>query len=227
MSKLACNYCGSSDAGHQYDDGYYCFSCKHKTFNDDRKTLKIKEIKNIGLTKLPTLVAIASRKNSMLEKYNVKAPQDGSVLEDAQSSLYFKTMQYNVWHKRTTDKKCSFIGAKDSTEPCMFHLANPLGGGKTIVIVEDPISALKVVQSITYDVVALFGTHLSTINKCWLAMNFYSVYIWLDADKPGKIATMKIRRQLRDVFPNLKVIYHNEPKLCSEAEIILQFEKAL
>lgn len=227
MSKLSCNYCGSSDAGHQYEDGYFCFSCKHKTFNEDRKKLGIKKVSTKKLVGLDTHdLQVATKSNPMLLKAGINIHDNNQVLEDLERSLYFSTVQHSVWHKRTIDKKCSFIGQKDPTKPCLFYLEGSANAG-TVVLVEDPISALKVSQAANHQVCALFGTHLSTVNKCWVAMNFYKVILWLDADKPGKIASLKIARQLRDIFPDIKVIYHQEPKLCSEDEISEQLKRLL
>jgi len=96
-----------------------------------------------------------------------------------------------------------------------------IGKGKSLFIVEDPISALRINVSCDHHVMALLGTHFGDVATGELikAVSWYgieNIVIWFDDDNAGKEASFKVFRRVSKLFlsPRTKVETYTylEPK---------------
>lgn len=96
-----------------------------------------------------------------------------------------------------------------------------------LIIVEDPLSAMRLHEETFVTSVALLGTHLnahalSQIIHYVKQEDVKHITIWMDADIPGKVAGVKIHKELRSLFGkdvNILVSAQPEPKLIEHLKV--------
>ena len=200
LRHVACEHCGSSDAGAEYDDGhFYCFNCHHTEHETDACDLSVKQ------------QAVAPRKQQMLDiKGTVKAIPDRGitlqtcekygVTQDAQNHFYPYTddtgtvVAYKT--RRVAEKSFSISGS--------FHNARLFGqglfhsGGKYITIYEGELDALAGYQltGSQWPSVSIRNGAQAALKDCkaqyeWLN-TFENIVICFDADEPGKKASKEV-----------------------------------
>lgn len=96
---------------------------------------------------------------------------------------------------------------------------------KTLVIVEDIVSAIKV--SRYYGALPLFGSHLTAnmVDKIAKSKQIDRVVVWLDDDKIMRSRVYS--RKLTMVLPTISVWTELDPKDYSDEEIVEEIENAL
>ena len=88
-----------------------------------------------------------------------------------------------------------------------------------LVLTEDVFSAIRVTEATGIFAVAMLGTYLKKEVAELLRLNRdKEIIIWLDKDKPGMEASIKIKKALTGY--NTKIIIEEEAKKLSEEEII-------
>ncbi len=213
LRHVACEHCGSSDAGAEYDDGhFYCFNCHHTEHESDADDLSVKQ------------QAVAPRKQIMLEiKGQIKSIPDRGitlqtcekygVTQDAEHHYYPYTdaggnrTAFKV--RRTTDKTFSIKGDfKDATlfGQQLFH-----AGGKYITLYEGELDALAGYQltGSQWPSVSIRNGAQAALKDCksqyeWLN-TFESIVICFDADEPGK----KAAKEVAELFgQKAKIVKH-------------------
>jgi len=99
---------------------------------------------------------------------------------------------------------------------------NYLKSNSKIVIVEDCISALKVAQNALCCTIALLGIQMPLEIKSFVRSqnmaNERHIFIWLDKDSAGIKGALKLKKEL-DIFSQVHILNHREPKLCLAREI--------
>jgi hypothetical protein len=96
-----------------------------------------------------------------------------------------------------------------------------------LVIVEDPVSAIKVSHRTKMDALPLFG---STFSRDWIHMvsvtHYKNLYVWLDNDKAKE--GLKLCLSLRNLFKTHWIVSKEDPKYYSSEAIdgFLQMEVA-
>lgn len=229
MASLPCEFCGSSDAVEEYEDGKFCFSC-HKQFNRSRlkltdNTKKQKKPKNIQLIPITDFWINWLKSKGI----NDETINTFNLLYDelSQSIAYPIKTQDKIagYQLRDINKKIKTVKYVDDDSPFLFSAE--MADSMVIVVVEDAVSAMRVWQETGLNAVALMGTNLSTPNKLYLLNKYKRIVIWLDGDLPGYKAAIKIRNDL-DGFCETRLIYSSsDPKDLKGHEIRAFFGKVL
>ena len=200
LRHVACEHCGSSDAGAEYDDGhFYCFNCHHTEHETDACDLSVKQ------------QAVQPRKNMMLDiKGTVKAIPDRGI--NLQTCEKYGVKQDNEQHfypytddaggvvaakvRRVADKTFSILGTfKDARlfGQQLFH-----AGGKYVTIYEGELDALAGYQltGSQWPSVSIRNGAQAALKDCkaqyeWLN-TFENIVICFDGDEPGKKASKEV-----------------------------------
>lgn len=213
LRHVACEHCGSSDAGAEYDDGhFYCFNCHHTEHESDADDLSVKQ------------QAVAPRKQTMLEiKGQIKSiPDRGITLQTCEK---YGVKQDNEQHfypytddaggvvaakvRRVADKTFSILGSfKDARlfGQQLFH-----AGGKYLTIYEGELDALAGYQltGSQWPSVSIRNGAQAALKDCkaqyeWLN-TFENIVICFDADEPGK----KAAKEVAELFgQKAKIVKH-------------------
>lgn len=202
-----CPDCGSRDNVAVYDDGKYCFGCgwyqskgKIESFVHKKEQLTLKGVDKTKTVLLPSDIKfdIPLIPRAWLRKYGIterEIKENRFCWSDRQKYLIFPV--YNsvgdlvFWQarvfkqmnlpegtvKRPDPPKYITIGQKDD----YFHIIGEKEELKTLVLVEDMLSAIKV--SRVAPSMPLFGSTLSDERAMRLSQRYQQVILWLDKDK--------------------------------------------
>lgn len=217
--------CGSSDAFHEYADGYYCFSCG-KSKKKERMIASIiqdecdqisrhpRRLPSDYTRKLPeTALAYLAQygiDQHLIDYYRIGySPKLHRIIFPitfGQSRVIKygkKHISVDYWHGRanyTTDLK--WLAPTGPKFPKLYTAIKGRTEPRTLVIVEDPISAMKL-SALRVDALALFTCKIG-----WASLyehvidhatryNIERILIWLDNDnKIVKDSATNIKRQL-------------------------------
>lgn len=243
-----CPSCGSDHKGKPfavYEDGYHCFSCgksKRSIRNFTTKALKCSEgVELPELTRNPSLFSLNTLKwlrsyhmtDDLIYKYCIAEAVDNSlimpVIKDRSVVMYQRRWFGEVRRIMTYGNKQPFI-------------ASSVDGSKTIAIVEDFISAIRVGE--TVDCYCMFGTAVPYDRLVEIIKTYDTIIIWADGDLPGQLAAhglvktieklIKVENRRRAFACNFNKIVINvltdlDPKCYTNTEIktILQTSGAL
>jgi hypothetical protein len=189
MSSQPCKNCGSSDAVEPYDNGDYCFSCHTKSSNQKRLTLENdqatqknpKEIKLTNIIPDKFLSWLYSRglTKETVDHFQLQYDElSGSIAYPVKPGS--KLVGYQL---RDLNKNIKIVKYVSPVEPFYFlALRNNL---PTVVIVEDPISAMRLWQDGQVNAIALLGTNLKTENKLQIVAEYTKIIVWMDGDIAG------------------------------------------
>lgn len=193
MAGLPCSNCNSSDAVEAYDNGDFCFSC-HKLI----KPRRLKSAWRKKQQKTPTKVALTALppfwKNWLAEKnINEKTIEKFNLQYDKLS----KSLAYPVkisgkvigYQLRDAAKK---IRTVRMIEDFPFLFEAKTNNSNFVVLVEDPISAMRIWQDSNFNAIALLGTNLTSATKLYILKNYLNVIVWMDGDIAGYSAARKI-----------------------------------
>jgi hypothetical protein len=235
-----CKDCGSSDARGVYKDGSeHCFSCGKHQFPENKsleslekqgnsKSQDVYFSKNVELP-IDFSENIPKEPLMWLEKYGI-TKQDIFINSIGWSeSLGMLIFPYfddedNVffWQGRYFPAKKPKVFTCGLTSDIVF--TNYDSNERAVVIVEDPVSAIKVGKQISC--LPLFGSHLSLNKARQLAKNFEYLIMWLDSDKL-KTSQLTVD-QFSSLFKSVTLIYtEKDPKECTHKEIDLKLSEAL
>jgi hypothetical protein len=95
-------------------------------------------------------------------------------------------------------------------------VSNNVGEGSKLVVVEDPVSALRVGQFV--DAMPLLGSHLATARLLAVSKMYESLVFWLDSDKYKEARAMEQRTKY--MGRSARTIYTDEdPKAYTDQEL--------
>lgn len=193
-SSASCPHCGDNHKGKPfalYEDGYHCFSCG--TSKRAIRNFRIKPLETSGditlpeLTLNPSMFSLPILKwlrsyhvtDDLIYKYSIGDAQ-GSVITPVLNADDVVVMYQRRWFE---PRRIMTYGAK---QPFVASA----GECKTVVIVEDFISAIRVGE--TVDGYCMFGTAVPYLSLVELIKRYDEIIIWADGDKPGQKAASKL-----------------------------------
>ncbi len=218
-----CPHCGSSDARGEYADNYYCFSCGKYDKKSDTASLRerIKErtkqhvANGIGL--IDTVKEIPRTAMQWLLKYNITPAEikqygiawcmNRQLLVLIQNTGYWQARNFGFGNMKYMSQ---------GMKPLEIY-----GEGKTIVAVEDVLSAIKIARCRGEGICAtpLLGSSMSKQVVAQLSKQYDTVHIWLDRDKAKQ--SIRIRNNLREAGVTSKAIISAlDPKEYNKEEIL-------
>lgn len=212
---IAMSHCPHCDGGHkspcyaEYVDGYKCFSCGvAKSYNSYRMAVMGRTRPTIkpGL-KLPKAtnkvpewpIAILQWLykyyvfDDVIRKYNI------GYVEETNSLLYTVVEDNKVVFGQTRgfpDKKIRTIGVTK-----LYKVNN---NSKTVVIVEDFISAIRIGE-VGVDAICLFGTSINDNEIKSILEDYENIIIWLDGDLAGVKGRKTLEKKLNKEISRLKL----------------------
>lgn len=200
VGKVTCHNCGSRSGGTNYTDHFYCFSCEHHEFFNNKDT---KGVKVVSKSSEKALV----RSNDYRDLLNRGIRQDTcrhfkySYHKNKFDEVFYIANYYKdgdlVGQKlRGKDKSFYVRGTMKNVELFGQHLWKP--DGKMVVVTEGEIDAMTVsqLQNNKYPVVSLPNGASSAKkaikdNLQWLE-SFESVILMFDMDDPGQEAAKAV-----------------------------------
>lgn len=213
-----CPSCGSRDNLARYDDGgAFCFGCHYKerpTHAPMRHMGNTTEDDWRGSKPIPEDIGHHFRADAVewLGRYHVDVPtaiQNGLVWSPRNEQLIYQLG--HCWQARNfggfwLEKfgKCYTSG--DVNECLHIYSHQREGLEPTLVVVEDPVSALRV--GAFTDSMPLLGSHLAAARLIALTKLYTSIVFWLDSDKYKEARAMEQRAKF--VGLSARTIYTDE-----------------
>jgi twinkle protein len=186
--KGPCDTCGSSDANHEYDDHYYCFSCETRRSKDGSDTVHTDvSSRPGGRADLGECTDLPKRRltQQTCEKYGYKVGGGNHVM------TYRNDSGKTLTKFRNRDKEFWWEGRKGN--PQLYGQWLFPKGGKQLVITEGELDALSVYQSLgNWPVVSLPDGASSgkkhILNNLEYVESFDKVILCFDNDTAGSDA---------------------------------------
>lgn len=192
-SRQPCNKCGSSDANHQYEDGWYCFACGKPdkegidNLGEDVYVREEGEGFTYGFEPARGLTAETMKHYQIWTKYNA----------DKEPVLVFFPYgdgRENGKVRGFNDKKIFAVG--DMKDKSLFGMDKfPPGSSNTITITEGEYDAASIYQVTGRPSVSVRGSSQARID-CTRARDylnsFEKIILAFDADEPGQTAARKV-----------------------------------
>jgi hypothetical protein len=191
-----CPKCGSSDAYAEYDDGHHwCFSCRKWSPPDIQSARQVEnalfgqEKRKKGGLPLDLTSNIPKEPYSWLKQYSLTAEEiNNNNLGWSQSEQmlifpYFgEDGDVLLWQGRFFPARSPKVYTSGYPDDCiLLHHSSSREYSRRVVVVEDPISAIKV--SRVCDSTELLGSNISKSKAVRLSKLYSHLTIWLDADK--------------------------------------------
>lgn len=209
------------------DGGAYCFSCGYYERGEATYVLRPNVPTLRKTANLPEDVTseLPDRCREWLRSSGINELDQALNLilwSESWKRLIFPIMVDGVleaWQGRYfgEERKAKWFSSGDIHE-IIYTVGNPQA--KTLVLVEDLISAIKVGHCPNTCVMPLFGSHVS-MKRLLTIKRFYDMelVIWLDHDKAKE--AVKYAKQARDIGLKARnVISERDPKCYSEQEIL-------
>lgn len=197
----ACGECGSSDAKAVYSDGgTHCFSCGYTVRSKVSGYVRQNEKKDDFIISLPDDLGFEFDEECVkwLEDYQL-TPAD-MVKHNVRWSKRHRQLVFMYKHMEKPTIGC--IQARNFTVgrtkyhnqgdvsvvlPIFKERETPRSkGDRVLILVEDAISAIKIVKTVKYDAMPLLGSYLS-LNKIArltrVSDKYDKIIVWLDHDK--------------------------------------------
>ena len=216
-----CPRCGTGHANScfvTYHNGWHCFSCGASYVTDkDSYSFRPSQTVNTNIYLPQNIITNYSQFSlgtiEWLYKFGVYkefiqqhhigyVPFEEFVtkhnLRYSGESLIFPIINNNeiVYYQRRffPNKQILTVGNANA----LFIARKGVQNSRTIVIVEDYISAIRVGQ--IHHCMCLFGTKLKALQLSYILENYTNIKVWLDGDAPGQDSAKKIRKQLYDTI---------------------------
>lgn len=180
-----CPECGSRNNLARYSDGgAFCFGCHHRESATHRPMRTVETQRE--RPEMPEDVGheFPAHVVEWLARFHVDLPtaiRMGLVYSPSRDQLIYQ--MGNVWQARNfrEGSKSKNFTSGDVNE-CLHIYSIPREGLEpTLVIVEDPVSAIRIAPQ--YDAMPLLGSHLATARLNALAGLYERLVFWLDSDK--------------------------------------------
>ena len=214
-----CPKCGSKDNLGEYTDHWFCFGCKYTKRKNDihsiRERLNRTNMTDKEVQMLDNFSEIPRKAMQWLLSYGISKEEidEHGITWSNTNQLLVLIQSAKYWQGRSFDKtKPKYMSS--GQKPYTIY-----GEGKTLVLVEDVVSAMKVCRLRgDFCAMPLLGSTLSYESEQRLITEFSEVCIWLDRDKA--INALKIKRRLKARGVDSRVIVtDNDPKEYSKGEI--------
>lgn len=223
MAYLPCEQCGSRDAVQPYQNGKYCFSC-HFVERNGRLKLESDQSKQ----KKPKKIQLISINNYWHNWLTQQGIYDSTInffsiqVDELSQSIAYPCCEQSAkkilgYQLRDKDKKIKTVKFAQIDEPFLFEARKNIS--PYVVIVEDPVSAMRIWQDTLFSAIALLGTNLNDVNKLYVINNYRTVVVWMDGDIAGYNAAKKIAndfRQYRTVYTRFT---DEDPKKYNKTEL--------
>jgi 5S rRNA maturation endonuclease (ribonuclease M5) len=215
MASLPCEFCGSSDAVEAYPDGDFCFSCNRK-LNTEKRLQLIQDYKK---QKNPKEIKLASLTNFWREWLKNRGIKQSTINKfDLQYDELSGSIAYPLrikgavvgYQLRDKSKQIKTIRYAADDKPFLFECRSD--NTESVVVVEDPVSAMKIWQEADINTVALLGTNLNCTNKLFLIEEYKKIVIWMDGDLAGYKAAQKISNDLSQFCETFITFTKQDPK---------------
>lgn len=247
QSGLPCDSCGSSDAKAEYENSFYCFSCRTQIWKPKDNSFfgtkegRISRAGDVELTRgsfpLSAKAWLAKRYiyDDMITLHNLSYVVNGTW----QKGDKLLNLSNRILVEQVVDGRLirQFRSYKDQEIPKVYTIAPPhatltfvpyLESGtpnhsilarRIIVLVEDVFSAIRISKFLP--AMALLGTHLSDEKLLQIIKNYDTIIVWLDGDEPGQRAASKIVKRLSNYKPNglTNIVTKDDPKWYQDAEL--------
>lgn len=226
VSHEPCKNCGSRDNFARYDDGGgFCFGCHYS----ERAThAPMRNMANDTEGKyhhaLPDDIGhnFGSKAVEWLSRFHVDVPtaiRNGLVWSPSREQLIFQLG--NCWQARNfRDGSRSKNFTSGDVNECLhvYDVGRPDAKGSTVlVIVEDPVSALRI--GALQPAMPLLGSHLAAARLNAVAKLYTSLVFWLDSDKLKEARSMAERAKYMGL--STRVIYTDlDPKCYTDNELV-------
>ena len=213
-----CEACGSKDNRAEYTNGFWCFGCSKYETKKDTKSLRerinpisvninsqvLNIVHEIPVTPLKWLLSYGITQKE-IKKYGISwAPQE---------KILVLCMKKDYWQGRNFgygNQKYKSNGNK----PSLIY-----GRGKTLVLVEDILSAIKISRTENYAALPLLGSSLSKDTESKIIKRYKTIYVWLDRDKAKNSILIKNRLRSFDIISKT-ILTTLDPKVYSKQNII-------
>lgn len=217
VGHLPCPRCNSKDNMADYTDSYYCFGCGYSKVKKDLDSLrsriegnKEKETSGIMLETSSILPPIALK---WLLSYGLTKQEIEQFTWEPTKNLLVLYNSESYWQGRNFKEGSNVKYLSQGKKPLLFYekgviVQNPTN--KTLVFVEDIVSAVKVSRFATSSPLLGSSVPLETILKC-LEHDFDRTLIWMDRDKAKE--SLKASKQASQILGNVQsVITELDPK---------------
>lgn len=235
IKHTACSNCGSSDAKGIYEDGSsYCFSCGHYV-GSRISPYVLKEEHNVKDIMLPSDVTKEYNKDALewVGKYGftvvdllrchnpIYYSQQRNQLIFSWTDEYGKTLAWQARNlNKDTPKGKRYFTQGDANNLLPIY-SNDIGNSRSVVLVEDCLSAMKCSSHLTglrYDAMPLLGSGI-TNRKLSQLRPFYDVLaVFLDPDMFHKAVNISKRAQMLGFTAHVVKAEH-DPKELSYQEL--------
>lgn len=224
-----CPECGSADNLGVWEDGHkWCFGCHYYV---PSSILSIKSMEQVfeskqesKLDSLPYDVTtnIPKEPYGWLKKYSLTNEEivNNNLLWSSSAQMlifpyYGDNNEIIFWQGRYFPaRKPKVYTGGDNNHIVLLRCSNLYPS--TVVVVEDPVSAIKV--SRIADCHPLFGSNLSIHNATHLSRYYDNLILWLDQDKTKEM--IKFAERYKFLFKNIKIIStEKDPKENSDEEL--------
>jgi len=212
---MSCPKCGSKDNLGDYTDHQFCFGCQHYVKKNDLKSLRSRINKTANVNNhypINVVEDIPPQAWKWLLKYNITSKEvEKYKIRWSPMDMLVLCMTKTYWQARNFgfgNQKYKSNGNK----PCLLY-----GKGKTVILVEDVLSSIKIARTEDYSSIPLLGSSLSKEIEDKLS-TYKAVYVWLDRDKAKN--AVRITNRLREIGITSKVIVTElDPKEYNKQEI--------
>jgi hypothetical protein len=222
LEHISCEACGSSDGKAIYSDGgSFCFSCRRSNKSKEYTPVEALEEETLtlppGLTQEFGIEAVEWFKRYDLDVNDML--KHGLMWHEKRKQLVFpfynkeKLACYQARNFSPTAKSKSYTKGS-------FNSIYPVYEGTidTLVLVEDPTSAIKVHKYTGLSTMPCLGSGISKDRLAHLAKSYKTILVWLDSNMLH--SAMKIASQLTMLGCTSKPIFTmKDPKECSIVQI--------
>lgn len=239
---LPCKSCTSSDAMAEYDNGFYCFSCKasFSKWNSSGRSSPTNNTKQKFGIKLPVdfTLQLPPIATDYLEQYYISEE-----LAAAHNIGWSNTTQYTnqktnkitkfgprivipvykgnsivSYEAKSLNKHDRIKYVTIGDKKTLYYRKPALLRSRGTIITEDIFSAIRMPKE--YDAIALRGTNSNLSTVCTIKkLSKGPYFVWLDGDDPGVVAAAKLRNSLAWFNTTNLITTEKDPKCYSDAEI--------
>jgi hypothetical protein len=229
-ARTECPNCGSSDGLATYDNGTYCWSCRHTTSSLKVPLSGLETKKKKYLVRMPhdlEPVGMYTPKEEMdwIEQYALTSIEIESYIRYSPSfkRLIFATNRFDF------DQDAEFVARSVREEPRYISKTKQFGivrapkDSDTYVLVEDNISSIKVGRYA--NTIALLCKNITlTPVICNMFTAADNVFVWLDkdAEKDSRILSGRLRNLFGDKVKS--IVTDKDPKCYNDSQLQMILE---
>ena len=222
VEHTSCDACGSSDGRGLYSDGgWFCFACRKSSKSNQYTPVEAVEEDTLALPPGCTQ-DFGTEAVDWFKRYDLDVQdmvRHKLLWHEKRKQLVFsyyendKLMCYQARNFSPTAKAKSYT--KGSLKSCYPVY---VGTSDTLVLVEDPASAIKVNKYAGLSTMPCLGSGIAKDRLAYLAQKYRKIYVWLDSNMLH--SSMNIVAQLTMLGCESEPIFTmKDPKECSIVQI--------